>query len=60
MKETTSYLRDTLDELKDRKIILSDEKTKMGLIQEIKLELRKAGALKLNYSSRKGVTNSRY
>ena len=33
----------------------ADEKTKMGLIQDIKLELRKAGALKLNYSTRKGV-----
>ena len=33
----------------------ADEKTKMGLISEIKIELRKAGALKLNYSSRKGV-----
>lgn len=36
----------------------ADEKTKMGLIQEIKIELRKAGALKLNYSSRKGVVSN--
>ncbi len=38
----------------------ADEKTKMGLISEIKIELRKAGALKLNYSSRKRYTNSKY
>lgn len=38
----------------------ADEKTKMGLIQEIKIELRKAGALKLNYSTRKRYADSRY
>jgi biopolymer transport protein ExbD len=37
----------------------ADEKTKMGLIQDIKTELRKAGALKLNYSTRKRYTNVR-
>ena len=38
----------------------ADEKTKMGLISDIKTELRKAGALKLNYSSRKRYTNSKF
>jgi len=37
----------------------ADEKTKMGLIQDIKTELRKAGALKLNYSTRKRYTDLR-
>ena len=31
----------------------ADEKTKMGIITEIKQELRKAEALKINYSARK-------
>lgn len=55
--------REKRDEKERPKMTVSlkaDEKTKMGLIQEIKLELRKASALKLNYSSRKGVTNSKY
>jgi len=33
----------------------ADEKVKMGIIQDVKLELRKVGALKLNYSARKGT-----
>jgi len=32
-----------------------DDRTKMGIVQEVKLELRKASALKINYSSRKKV-----
>ena len=35
--------------------IKSDEKTKMGIITDIKQELRKANALKINYSTRKGT-----
>ena len=38
----------------------ADSKTRMGIIQEIKTELRKAEALKLNYSARKNVTESQY
>jgi biopolymer transport protein ExbD len=38
----------------------SDEKTKMGIINEIKTELRKAEALKINYSSKKKVVNTKY
>lgn len=34
--------------------IKSDEDVKMGLISDIKLELRKADALKINYSTKKG------
>ncbi len=32
-----------------------DEFTKMGIVQDIKMELRKSQALKINYSSRKEV-----
>ncbi len=32
-----------------------DEKTNMGIVTDIKQELRKVQALKINYSSRKGV-----
>ncbi|GAI91816.1 unnamed protein product, partial [marine sediment metagenome] len=38
----------------------ADEKTRMGVIQDIKTELRKASALKLNYSSRQRVTDKRF
>ncbi len=33
----------------------ADEKVRMGIIQDVKLELRKIGALKLNYSARKAT-----
>jgi biopolymer transport protein ExbD len=55
--------REKRDEKERPKMTVSlkaDEKTKMGIIQEIKTELRKASALKLNYSSRKKVTDSRF
>jgi len=32
-----------------------DEHTKMGIVTEVKQELRKCSALKINYSTRKGV-----
>ena len=35
--------------------IKADESAKMGLITDIKQELRKANALKINYSTRKGT-----
>ena len=34
--------------------IKSDETVKMGIITDVKQELRKANALKINYSTRKG------
>lgn len=55
--------REKRDEKERPKMTVSlkaDEKTKMGLISEIKLELRKADALKLNYSARKRYTNTKY
>jgi biopolymer transport protein ExbD len=48
--------RDARDEA-DRKFITTsikaDRETRMGIITDIKQELRKAGAFKINYSSRK-------
>jgi biopolymer transport protein ExbD len=38
----------------------ADEKTKMGIINEIKTELRKAEALKINYSAKKKVVNTKF
>lgn len=55
--------REKRDEKERPKMTISlkaDDKTKMGLIQEIKTELRKASALKLNYSTRQRVTDSRF
>lgn len=55
--------REKRDEKERPKMTISlkaDVKTKMGLIQEIKTELRKASALKLNYSSKPKVTDTRY
>jgi biopolymer transport protein ExbD len=34
--------------------IKADEQVKMGLVTDIKQELRKANSLKINYSTRKG------
>ncbi len=55
--------REKRDEKERPKMTVSlkaDEKTKMGLVQEIKTELRKASALKLNYSSKKRVVDTRF
>jgi len=34
-----------------------DENTKMGIITDVKQELRKVSALKINYSTKKGIRN---
>ncbi|MFC2097990.1 ExbD/TolR family protein [Bacteroidota bacterium] len=50
--------RETRDEKEVPKMTTSlkaDEKVTMGIITDIKTELRKVGALKLNYSARKSV-----
>ena len=66
VKDIGDYIaseREKRDEKERPKMTVSlkaDDKTKMGVIQEIKTELRKASALKLNYSSRKRVTDTRY
>ena len=35
--------------------IKADKDTKMGLVTDVKQELRKANALKINYSTRKNI-----
>jgi len=47
----------------DRQLITTslkvDSDTRMGIVTDIKQELRKAGAFKINYSSRKGGNKKR-
>ncbi|PKP34721.1 MAG: biopolymer transporter ExbD [Bacteroidetes bacterium HGW-Bacteroidetes-17] len=58
IQEFVTLERDARDEV-DRKFITTSLKihneTKMGLVSDIKQELRKAGAFKINYSTRKLV-----
>ena len=57
IQEFIAREREARDEV-DRKFmttsIKADQMTRMGVITDIKQELRKAGAFKINYSSRKG------
>ena len=54
--------RDARDEV-DRKMITTslkvDKETKMGIVTDVKQELRLAGAFKINYSTRKQVATKR-
>jgi biopolymer transport protein ExbD len=45
--------RDEVDRQKMTVSLKADDKTKMGIITEIKTELRKAEALKINYSAKR-------
>ena len=50
--------REQMDELEQKQMTVSlkiDKDTKMGVVTDIKQELRKASALKINYSSRKKI-----
>ncbi|MDA3816111.1 MAG: biopolymer transporter ExbD [Prolixibacteraceae bacterium] len=50
--------RQAMDENEQKQMIVSlkvDEYTKMGIVTDIKQELRKAAALHINYSSRQGA-----
>jgi len=51
--------RDEADRPKMTVSLKADEKTKMGIINEIKTELRKAEALKINYSAKKKLVDAR-
>ena len=57
IQEFVAKEREERDEA-DRKFITTSLKvdglTKMGIVSDVKQELRKAGALKINYSTRKG------
>ena len=53
--------REQMDENDQKQMTVSlkiDESTKMGIVTDVKQELRKASALKINYSSRKKVDES--
>lgn len=53
--------REQLDEHEQKQMTISlkiDQETKMGIVTDVKQELRKASALKINYSSRKKVDES--
>ncbi|MAZ93145.1 MAG: biopolymer transporter ExbD [Lentimicrobiaceae bacterium] len=58
IQEFVAKEREDRDEA-DRKFITTSLKidgiTKMGIVTDVKQELRKAGALKINYSTRKGL-----
>lgn len=56
IRDFVSSEREQMDESEQKQMTVSlkiDEKTKMGIVTDIKQELRKASALKINYSSRK-------
>jgi len=58
IRDFISSERDQMNEHEQKQMTVSlkiDYQTKMGIVQEVKLELRKASALKINYSSRKKV-----
>jgi biopolymer transport protein ExbD len=58
IRDFISSEREQMDELEQKQMTVSlkiDKDTKMGVVTDIKQELRKASALKINYSSRKKV-----
>ena len=53
--------REQMDENDQKQMTVSlkiDSETKMGIVTDVKQELRKASALKINYSSRKKIDKS--
>ncbi len=53
--------REQMDENDQKQMTVSlkiDQNTRMGIVTDVKLELRKASALKINYSSRKKIDES--
>jgi biopolymer transport protein ExbD len=55
IRDFISSEREQMDELEQKQMTVSlkiDKNTKMGIVTDIKQELRKASALKINYSSR--------
>ncbi|MBU2554361.1 MAG: biopolymer transporter ExbD [Bacteroidetes bacterium] len=62
IQEFVAKEREDRDEA-DKKFITTSLKvdglTKMGIVTDVKQELRKAGALKINYSTRKGKSNQK-
>lgn len=63
IREFVSSERDALSEAKKQKMTVSlkvDKETKMGIVTDVKQELRKAGALKLSYSTREVSVENLY
>ena len=62
IRDFISSEREQMNEHEQKQMTVSlkiDDRTKMGIVQDVKLELRKASALKINYSSRKKVESTR-
>lgn len=58
IREFISSERDAMNEYEQKLMTVSlkiDEEVRMGIVTDVKQELRKASALKINYSSRKKV-----
>ena len=56
IRDFVSSEREQMDEHQQKQMTVSlkiDKNTRMGIVTEVKQELRKASALKINYSSRK-------
>ena len=61
IRDFISSEREQMDEVQQKQMTVSlkiDKDTKMGVVVDIKQELRKASALKINYSSRKQATTN--
>ena len=61
IRDFVSSEREQMDEVEQKQMTVSlkiDKDTKMGVVVDIKQELRKASALKINYSSRKKTTDN--
>ena len=59
IRDFISSEREQMDELEQKQMTVSlkiDKNTKMGIVTDIKQELRKASALKINYSTKKKYT----
>ena len=58
IRDFVSSEREKMDENEKKQMTVSlkiDANTKMGIVQDVKLELRKSSALKINYSARKTI-----
>ena len=61
IRDFVSSEREQMDENEQKQMTVSlkiDRHTKMGIVTEVKQELRKASALKINYSSRKKLATT--
>jgi biopolymer transport protein ExbD len=62
IRDFISSEREQMDEVEQKQMTVSlkiDKDTKMGVVSDIKQELRKASALKINYSARRKSPGTR-